>query len=486
MTHTTEALREEHAEPVNKRETRSLYKKRVPIYPKSIKGHFRRIKWTFLTILLGIYYVVPWLRWDRGPNAPDQAVLIDFPARRFYFFFIEIWPQEVYYLTGILILAALGLFAVTSMFGRLWCAWGCPQTVWTDLFLWVEHQIEGDRSARIRLDKAAWSPSKVGKKAFKHVVWIMISAATGGAWVFYFADAPTLARDIVLFQAPAAAWLTIGFLTLSTYLLAGHAREQVCTYMCPYARFQAAMLDEQSLIVTYRSDRGEPRGKYKRGESLENRGHCISCNQCVVVCPTGIDIRDGQQLECINCGLCIDACNRVMDGVGFPRGLIALDTLSNVESRRKGGKDTFRLIRGRTVVYSSIMLVVGGIMLFGLISRSPLDINVLRDRNPLFVALSDGSIRNAYTFKIINKLHDTRTYSLSVKGLSGAEISVAGGVAPDKKFTVAPDKLASYRIFLKVDREALENEATDIEFVLTDSVSGTEATYDSVFRGPDR
>lgn len=486
MTHTTEALSDEHAEPVNKRETRSLYKKRVPIYPKSISGHFRRIKWTFLVVLLAVYYVVPWIRWYRGPNAPDQAVLVDFPARRFYFFFIEIWPQEVYYLTGILILAALGLFAVTSMFGRLWCAWGCPQTVWTDLFLWVERLIEGDRSARIRLDRAPWTPSKTGKKIFKHIVWIMISAATGGAWVFYFADAPTLLRDLVLLQAPTAAWLTIAFLTTSTYLMAGHAREQVCTYMCPYARFQAAMLDEESLIVTYRSDRGEPRGKYKRGESWDDRGHCIACNQCVVVCPTGIDIRDGQQLECINCGLCIDACNRVMDGVGLPRGLIALDTLANVESRKKGESSTFHLIRGRTIIYGSVMTLVAGLMVFGLISRSPLDINVLRDRNPLFVTLSDGGTRNAYTFKIINKLHETRTYALSVTGLEKPEISVAGRKDDDKTFTVAPDQLASFRVFLKVGPHALHETATDIEFVLTDTESGTTATYDSVFRGPAR
>jgi cytochrome c oxidase accessory protein FixG len=204
------------------------------------------------------------------------------------------------------------------------------------------------------------------------------------------------------------------------------------------------------------------------------------------VCPTGIDIRDGQQLECINCGLCIDACNRVMDGVGLPRGLIALDTLSNVEARKKGGESKFHLIRGRTIVYGSVMILVGGIMLFGLISRSPLDINVLRDRNPLFVTLSDGGIRNGYTFKIINKLHDSRTYALSVMGLQQPEISVAGRTDADTTFTVAPDQLASYRIFLKVDRKSLEEEATDIEFVLTDSESGTTATYDSVFRGPAR
>jgi cytochrome c oxidase accessory protein FixG len=479
-------LSDDRVEAVNKRETRSLYKKRVKIFPKRISGKFRRVKWAFLIALLGIYYVVPWIRWDRGPNAPDQAVLIDFPARRFYFFFIEIWPQEVYYLTGILILAAMGLFFATSLFGRVWCGWGCPQTVWTDLFMWVERQIEGDRSSRIRLDKAPWTPSKVGKRVFKHIVWLMIGAGTGGAWVFYFADAPTLARDLVTLQAPAAAWITIAFLTISTYLMAGHAREQVCTYMCPYARFQAAMLDENSLIVSYRDYRGEPRGPHKKGDSWEGHGHCIDCNQCVAVCPTGIDIRDGQQLECINCGLCIDACNDVMDRVGLERGLIALDTFANIEAHKQGRGAKVRFIRPRTIIYTVVMIAVASVMFLTLLTRATLDINVLRDRNPLFVTLSDGSIRNGYTFKILNKIHEHRSYDLKVRGIQGAEVSAVGQHGDNPVFTANPDKLASYRVFVRVPRNALSSTSADITFVLTDKESGEVATYDSVFRGPEQ
>ncbi len=477
---------DEPIEAVNNRERRSLYQKRVPIHAKAVKGTFRRVKWIFLVVLLGIYYVAPWLRWERGPSAPDQAILIDFPARRFYFFFIEIWPQEVYYFTGILILAALGLFAATSLFGRVWCAWGCPQTVWTDLYMWVEHQIEGDRNARIRLDRAPWTPGKVAKKLFKHAVWLLIAALTGGAWVFYFADAPTLLRGIVTLDAPAAAWITIAFLTTTTYLLAGHAREQVCIYMCPYSRIQAAMLDEDSLVVTYRADRGEPRGSHKRGTSWEGRGHCVDCKQCVVVCPVGIDIRDGQQLECINCGLCIDACDAVMDRFGLPRRLIAFDTLANVEARKQGKSSRFRLIRPRTLVYTGLLALVGGIMLVALLARPSLDVNVLRDRNPMFVTLSDGSVRNGYTFKILNKLYDYRTYRLRVEGIAGAELAVVGVPGDNPLLTVKPDKLASFRVYVKAPRDALRGESTDIAFVLTDVESGLEVEHEAVFRGPGR
>jgi cytochrome c oxidase accessory protein FixG len=356
-----DAVAVEQAEPVNAAANRVLYQKRARIYPKDVRGAFRRAKWAFLVVLLGIYYLAPWVRWDRGPNAPDQAMLVDFPSRKFYFFFIEIWPQEVYYLTGILILAAVGLFFVTSLFGRVWCGYGCPQTVWSDLFMWVERKTEGDRNARIRLDAAPWSANKVVRKGLKHAAWLAIAAGTGGAWVFYFADAPTLARQILAFEAPTNAWLTIAFLTTTTYLLAGFAREQVCTYMCPYARFQAAMFDEDTFVVTYRNDRGEPRGKHKRGTSWAGRGHCVACNQCVAVCPTGIDIRDGQQLECINCNLCIDACNGVMDKVGLARGLIALDTLANVNRRLAGLPGGTQLVRPRTIIYALILVVVAGV-----------------------------------------------------------------------------------------------------------------------------
>ena len=276
-----------------------LYAGRVKVHPKSVRGRIRRIKWAALSLFLGVYYLAPWLRWDRGPGVPDQALLIDLPARRAYFFWIEIWPQEIYYIAVLLIMGAFGLFLATSIGGRVWCGYACPQTVWTDLFMWVERQIEGDRAARLKLDKAPLSAGKVGKKVLKHACWLFIAFATGGAWIMYFKDAPTLATEYFVGESSFSVYFFTGLFTTTTYLLAGWAREQVCTYMCPWPRFQAALLDEDSLVVTYREWRGEPRGKYRKGENWEGRGDCIDCKQCVAVCPTGIDIRDGLQLECI-------------------------------------------------------------------------------------------------------------------------------------------------------------------------------------------
>ncbi len=297
-----------------------LYAPRRKIYPQSAHGTFRRIKWAVLFVTLGIYYLLPFVRWDRGPNAPGQAVLIDFPNRRFYFFFIEIWPQEVYYLTGLLILAAMALFLMNAIAGRIWCGYLCPQTVWTDLFFAIERLIEGDRREHMQRDARTWTAQTWARKGVKHFLWLMIAWWTGGAWVLYFADAPTLVKDLATGQAPLVAYVWIGILTFTTYTLAGHMREQVCLYMCPWPRIQAALTDEYALNVTYRYDRGEPRCSVKKAEQLrahgEPAGDCVDCLQCVHVCPTGVDIRDGANLGCIQCGLCIDACDTVMAKIG--------------------------------------------------------------------------------------------------------------------------------------------------------------------------
>ncbi|MEO0386275.1 MAG: cytochrome c oxidase accessory protein CcoG, partial [Pseudomonadota bacterium] len=265
-----------------------LYVAREKIHPKRVEGRFRRLKWIVMLITLGIYYVTPWLRWDRGPHAPDQAVLIDMAGRRFYFFFIEIWPQEFIFVAGLLVMAGVGLFLVTSVVGRAWCGYTCPQTVWTDLFLVVERALEGDRNARIRLDKAPWSTAKLAKRVAKHAIWLAIAVATGGAWIFYFADAPTLFWDFVTFSAAPVAYATVAVLTFTTYTLGGLLREQVCIYMCPWPRIQAAMLDEDSLVVTYNDWRGEPRSHGQKRDAGTPQGDCIDCNACVAVCPTGI------------------------------------------------------------------------------------------------------------------------------------------------------------------------------------------------------
>ncbi len=475
---------------VMKKEDRSLYKKREKIHPKRVDGFFRSLKWGIMIATLGIYYITPWLRWDRGLGAPDQAVLIDFPARRFYFFFIELWPQEVYYFAGLLIMAGIGLFLVTSLVGRAWCGYACPQTVWTDLFLVVERWVEGDRAARIRLDKAPTSADKVIKRILKYILWMLIALATGGAWIFYFADAPTLFWDLVMFQAPSIAYTTVGVLTFTTFTLGGLMREQVCIYMCPWPRIQAVMMDEESLTVTYHGSRGEPRAPYKKGDTWDNRGDCVECKACVVSCPMGIDIRDGQQLECITCALCIDACDSVMDKIGRPRRLIDYDSIANADRREKGLHGSVRFVRPRTLIYLGTWLLAGVIMLFTLLNRSDLDINVLRDRNPLFTALSDGGIRNGYTFKVLNKSRDQRTFALSASGLEGIQLKLVGSEDVNDfttpYVTVKPDRVQSFRLLATVPSGSLSDSSEAIRFTLQEINNTATAVYDSVFRGPEK
>ena len=480
----------ESAESVRaQREKLPLYTPRVKVFPKSISGPIRRWKWAALIVLLGIYYIAPWLRWDRGPIAPDQAFLIDMPNRRAYFLWIEIWPQEVYYLAGLLLIGAFGLFLATALLGRVWCGFTCPQTVWTDLFMWVERVVEGDRGARIRLDKGRWTAAKIGKRSLKHALWIVISILTGGAWIMYFNDAPTLVQDIIHFEVTPAVLFFIGLFSGTTYLLAGFAREQVCTYMCPWPRFQSAMFDEDSLIVTYEEWRGEPRGPVRKDEAWDSRGDCVACNQCVAVCPTGIDIRDGSQLECIGCGLCIDACNDVMKRVGRPPDLIAYDSINRQNARARGEEAPYRFVRARTLIYLALLVFVGGAIVYGLWSRPVLETNVLRDRNPLFVQLSDGSIRNGFTFKILNKLLTEQAYLLELEGLPGATMSVVGqrGAGGVVNLLAAPDTVTSYHIYVRAPRGELKGEDTPFTFKLQQvpAVDGAaQTTHNAVFRGP--
>ncbi|MEM9705216.1 MAG: cytochrome c oxidase accessory protein CcoG [Pseudomonadota bacterium] len=443
-------LPQHNVTPVNAGASVALYKKREEIYPKAVHGTFRRLKWIVLVATLGVYYLLPWVRWPRGVGEPDQAVLVDFPGRRFYFFFIEIWPNELYYVTGLLVLAAVALFLATALFGRIWCGYACPQTVWTDLYILVERLIEGDRNKRIKLAKEPWSLLKAQKKVTKHALWLLIAMATGGAWVFYFHDAPTVLPQIFTGEAPSSAYLFIALLTFTTYALAGSMREQVCTYMCPWPRIQAALTDSDTLQVTYKTDRGEPRGRHKKGGSWDDRGDCIDCKACVAACPMGIDIRDGAQLECINCALCIDACDEIMPKVGRPTGLIGYDTDENIARRSAGHAPSVRLIRSRTIFYGGVLLIVAALMLFGLASRSTLEVNVLRDRTPPFVQLSDGSIRNAYTVKIVNKANAERQFFISVSGADGFSLSAFGEEVHDGAIPVLVqgDDLSAVRLFL--------------------------------------
>ncbi len=458
------------------------------VYSRSIQGFWRKVRWWVVGVLLGLYYVAPWIRWDRGPNAPDQALLIDMVGRKAYFFGLEIWPQEIYYLTGILILGAIGLFFVTSLFGRVWCGFTCPQTVWTDLFMWVERKIEGDRNARIKLDKGPLTGGKIGKKIAKHAAWVLISVATGGAWIMYFNDAPTVVREFFTGQASVAIYGFVALFSATTYVLAGWAREQVCIYMCPWPRFQGAMFNEDSLVVTYEEWRGEPRGGARKGQSFAGRGHCVDCGLCYQVCPTGVDIRKGQQMACIGCALCVDACNSVMDQFGLPRELITYDSIANQLARADGDKNTrFRLVRPRTVAYAVLLAVVTAAMAFSLSTRSRLHVNVLQDRQPLYVKLSDGSIRNGYIFKIVNMVREHKTYLLATDGLIGAEIAVFGRhnePGPYVEVEVPPDDVGSIRVFVKAPASSLSGARTEFGFYLIDLATRETVEVPGAFNGP--
>jgi cytochrome c oxidase accessory protein FixG len=443
-----------------------LYQKRIPIYPKLVHGKWRTIKWAMLIATLAVYYVVPWIRWTRPGELPDQAVLVDFTGRRFYFFFIQLWPQEVYFITGLLVMGALALFLVTALFGRLWCGYSCPQTVWTDLFIAVERLFEGDRNARMKLDASPMSFNKLWRKTGKHAAWLGIAFATGGAWIFYFHDAPTLIRTFWIGQAPLTAYISCGLLTATTYVFAGTMREQVCTYMCPWPRIQGAMLDEHSLQVTYLKDRGEPRGPHKKNETWEGRGDCVDCNQCVVVCPMGIDIRDGAQLECINCGLCVDACDEIMVKMGRPKGLIAYDTDHAVLSRVEQKTVIYKPIRARTIYYAVALTVVSSVMLWGFLQRQPVDLHVLRDRNPTFIRLHDGSIRNAYTLKITNRSFQPETYQVTFKGIAPVTLKTPGETVSANTLTVLvqPDEVRAMRVFVNAPEAALTAHSLPVTF----------------------
>ncbi|MFD1104616.1 4Fe-4S dicluster domain-containing protein [Sphingobium olei] len=497
-----------------------LFEKRQKVFPKAIDGPFRRFKWLVMAVTLTIYYVTPWLRWDRGPYAPDQAVLVDIANRRFYMFSIEIWPHEFYYVAGLLIMAGIGLFLVTSAVGRAWCGYACPQTVWTDLFQHVERAIEGDRNAQLRLEKAPWGLSKFAKRVTKHAIWLLIAVATGGAWIFYFADAPTLARQLWDLDAPYQAWFTIGLLTATTYILGGLMREQFCIYGCPWPRIQGAMLDEKSLMVTYKAWRGEPRthGIKRAGPAVHQPdgelgaqaqyglpsrvaitsdpdnnprivGDCIDCNNCVAVCPTGIDIRNGPQIGCITCGLCIDACDDIMEKIGRPKKLIGYSTVAD-ELLAGNGKTPEpplkRLFRPRTLIYFMIWGSIGLAMLFALGSRTRLDLSVRMERNPIWVQLSDGMVRNAYTINVRNMEARPRSVILSIQGLPGAAIwtdaEARRAAGATVTIPIGPDQTRKTRVYVA----APERSQQDFDFVIraTDGEGATDRES-TVFEGPE-
>lgn len=437
-------------------ENAPLYAARKGVYPKKVDGSFRRFKWAIMGITLAIYYGTPWIRWDRGPYAPHQAVLVDLANRRFYMFQIEIWPHEFYYVAGLLIMAGIGLFLVTSAVGRAWCGYACPQTVWTDLFQHIDRLVDGDRNAQVRLANGPWTAEKLVKRGFKYAIYLAIAFWTGGAWIMYFADAPTLTAQFWTGQAAPIAYGTVAVLTATTFILGGFMREQVCIYMCPWPRIQTAMMDEKSLLVTYKDWRGEPRGSVKKAQAHPGAfGDCVDCNQCVAVCPTGIDIREGPQIGCITCALCIDACDDVMDQIGRPRGLIDYCTLDDAAVEKAGGigkpiRKT--LFRPRTLAYFGVWCAIGAAMLFSLGQRTRLDLAVQHERSPLYVQLSDGHIRNNYTLKLRNMETRPRRVAVTVEGLAGAALWIDAGSRETAKqrieIALAPDSVTRVRLFV--------------------------------------
>ncbi|WP_111559531.1 4Fe-4S dicluster domain-containing protein [Paracoccus sediminilitoris] len=497
---------------------KTLYAARVPIFPRRVQGYFRRLKWWIMAVTLAIYYLTPWLRWDRGPNLPDQAVLVDMANRRFYFFWIEIWPHEFYFVAGLLVMAGVGLFLFTAMLGRVWCGYACPQTVWTDLFLVIERWVQGDRNARMRLYQSRWTGHKIRLKSTTWALWLLVALATGGAWVFYFTDAPELARQLVTLSAPPIAYATIAILTATTFVFGGFMREQVCIYMCPWPRIQGAMMDPGTLTVAYRDWRGEPRGRGLRRQQaaglrvagpqiggrapvipmpgvpdttthMQGPGDCVDCNACVNVCPMGIDIRDGQQMACITCALCIDACDQVMDKIGRPRGLIDYLALSDAPREAAGGAHIpawKHALRPRNLIYLAIWMAIGAALVFALFMRPQIELTVAPERNPTFVTLSDGSVRNAYDVRLRNKHHDIRIFTLTPGANSMTQLQVEGH--QDGQIPVPPDAQIKVRVYLTAAAGSAPatNDRSPVRLWVEDSISGERAYVDSTFNGKDR
>jgi len=447
-----------------------MYASAEKIYPREMKGRFDSLSKLATIILLGLFYFVPWLTWD-----DRQAVLFDLPARKFYLLGLTLWPQDFPYLAMLLIIAALSLFFFTALLGRVWCGFACPQTVWTEAFIWMEQWTEGTRSQRMKLDKAPWSWNKLRRKGSKQFLWVTFSLWTGFTFVGFFVPIRELGPELLTFSAGGWATFWTLFYGFATYGNAGYMREQVCKYMCPYARFQSAMFDKDTLIISYDEKRGDPRGSRKRTDDPEalGLGHCIDCTLCVQVCPTGIDIRDGLQYECIACAACIDACDSVMDKMNYPRGLVRYSTEHSME------KGETRILRPRIFVYATLLLILVGGLVTSMATRTPLILDVIRDRNFLYRELPDGEIENIYTLKVVNQREDAQNFRLSVEGVPGIELDgVADVVAVDG------GAVLSLPVRARAPAEAAYG-IMHISFTVTDvddpSVTMTE---DSRFLGP--
>jgi len=436
----------------DKEAEQALYKKREKIYPREVHGIFANLRNLAMITLLGLYYGLAWVDWDG-----HQSVLFDLPARKFHIFGWTFWPQDFFYLSLLLIAAALALFFFTALAGRLWCGYACPQTVWTEIYMWMERKIEGSRKQQIALDKAPMSASKFGKRATKQAAWIIFSLWTGFTFVGYFTPIKELWQSVLVWNLGPWETFWIFFYGLATYGNAGFLREQVCIYMCPYARFQSAMFDKDTLIISYDESRGEPRGRRKKSADprAEGLGDCIDCSLCVQVCPTGIDIRDGLQYQCIGCAACVDVCDEVMDKMNYPKGLVRYTTENALEG------NPAHILRPRVVLYGSLISAVF-IGLFYLISiRVPLEVDIIRDRNALYHERSGNLIENVYTLKIVNMQNSPQTYSVAADGIEGLEL-----VLQDTNVTVESGTVKNVPARLRAERDKLKTASTEVYFIV--------------------
>ncbi|MGB5539309.1 MAG: cytochrome c oxidase accessory protein CcoG [Gammaproteobacteria bacterium] len=450
---------------------KSLYAKAAKIYPREVHGLFARLRVLGVLSLLGIYYITPWLRWDG-----QQALLLDLPARKFHIFFITLWPQDFIYLAALLIISGLLLFFVTAMAGRVWCGYACPQTVWTEAFLWIERKVEGDRGRQQKLDARPMDARKFRIKATKQFLWLAFAGWTGFTFVGYFTPIIELGQRLVSFELGPWETFWVIFYGFATYGNAGFMREQVCKYMCPYARFQSAMFDSDTLIVSYIPERGEPRGSRKRSADPRalNLGDCIDCTLCVQVCPTGIDIRNGLQYECIACSACIDACDDVMEKMGYEKGLIKYTTENAMQ-----GKPS-HILRPRIVIYALIMLAIMTLFAWSFSQRVSLGLDVIRDRNQLYRETSTGLIENVYILKVLNMDDTAHRYTLTVSGLPGLELRMD---LPEIR--VESGDVLELPVRLQVDEAELKTRSSEIEFTLVaDDAPALSATESARFLGP--
>lgn len=456
-------------------ETIALYEAHKKIYPRSVSGYFSKWRWALVFLTQLVFYGLPWLEWGQR-----QAVLFDLGARRFYIFNLVLYPQDFVYLTGILVISALSLFLFTAVAGRLWCGYACPQTVYTEIFLWLEKLTEGDRSARMRRDAGPWTLDKAWRKTAKQLLWIAVGLWTGFTFVGYFTPVHTLSAELLSLSLGPWETFWVLFYGFATYGNAGYMREQVCKYMCPYARFQSAMFDKDTLIVTYDEERGEPRGarSKKADVSALKLGACVDCSLCVQVCPTGIDIRKGLQYECIGCGACADVCDTVMDKMGYARGLVKYSTQNAVSQHWTPAQTLRHVLRPRVMVYTVILLAVVVAMLTSLWMRAPFKVDVERDRGSLARIVSGGRLENVYRLQIMNAQESTQTFEISADGLPGLV------VASDATAEVGPTQSRWIAVRLQLPYEGAAAGSHPIHFSVQSTPTTAVVTEKSVFIVP--